>query len=72
MRHSFAWKAVALILCACARTAAVAGGFGVTMMAGSSMYSQTLEEKQEQLPIQNGQVQLRFRPFEIKTLLVEQ
>ena len=48
MRHSFAWKAVALILCACALTAAVAGGFGVTMMAGSSMYSQTLEEKQEQ------------------------
>jgi len=30
-----------------------------------------LEEKQEELPIVNGQVKLKFRPFEIKTILVE-
>ena len=30
-----------------------------------------LEEKQEQLPIADGQVKLKFRPFEIKTILVE-
>lgn len=30
-----------------------------------------LEEKQEELPIENGQVKLKFRPFEIKTILVE-
>ena len=30
-----------------------------------------LEEKQEQLELVNGQVKLKFRPFEIKTILVE-
>ena len=30
-----------------------------------------LEEKQEELAIVNGQVKLKFRPFEIKTILVE-
>ena len=39
--------------------------------AKSVWLTNMLEEKQEQLPIENGQVQLRFRPFEIKTLLVE-
>ena len=30
-----------------------------------------LEEKQEELAVENGQVGLKFRPFEIKTILVE-
>ena len=30
-----------------------------------------LEEKQEQLELVNGQVKLKFRPFEIKTILIE-
>ena len=30
-----------------------------------------LEEKQEQLPIVDGKIKLKFRPFEIKTILVE-
>jgi alpha-mannosidase len=30
-----------------------------------------LEEKQEELPVVNGKVKLTFRPFEIKTILVE-
>ena len=30
-----------------------------------------LEEKQEQLPIVDGKIKLKFRPFEIKTILVQ-
>ena len=30
-----------------------------------------LEEKQQELPIVNGQVKLTFRPFEIKTILIQ-
>ena len=30
-----------------------------------------LEEKQEELPVVDGKVKLTFRPFEIKTVLVE-
>ena len=30
-----------------------------------------LEEKQEQLSIVDGKVKLTFRPFEIKTVLIE-
>lgn len=30
-----------------------------------------LEEKQEELPIVDGKIQLKFRPFEIKTILIE-
>ena len=30
-----------------------------------------LEEKKEELPLEDGAVKLTFRPFEIKTILVE-
>ena len=39
--------------------------------AKSAWVTNMLEEKQEQLPLNNGKIKLTFRPFEIKTILVE-
>lgn len=39
--------------------------------AKAAWVTNMLEEKQQELPIVNGQVKLTFRPFEIKTILVQ-
>ena len=39
--------------------------------AKAAWITNMLEEKQEQLPIVDGTVKLTFRPFEIKTVLIE-
>ena len=39
--------------------------------AKAAWVTNMLEEKQEQLPIVDGKIKLKFRPFEIKTILVE-
>ena len=39
--------------------------------AKAAWVTNMLEEKQEELSIVNGQVKLKFRPFEIKTILVQ-
>lgn len=39
--------------------------------AKAAWVTNMLEEKQEQLAIVDGQIKLKFRPFEIKTILVE-
>ena len=39
--------------------------------AKNAWVTNMLEEKQEQLPIVDGKIKLKFRPFEIKTILVQ-
>ena len=39
--------------------------------AKAAWVTNMLEEKQEQLPIVDGKIKLKFRPFEIKTILVD-